>query len=787
MLALLPITFDHPIALGVALAMLMFAAVVALLRRPSLPATTWALSAAGATLIALAAGLPHGRRDAPADVAVMIDVSPSTRSATFRDPARLSGRISQLLGPIPYRMYAFSGDADAEEVDEIERLPPEVPADETILSPPADAKAILLFSDVRLSRPATAALPRTYVAVDPALDRPGDGRIERLELTGIRQEQVELTVVIDGSEARTLEIAGARDPSPRSVGPGRAVVTTQRDPSAKRITARLNDVDAWPENDSLEAVLSPPAQLERWWVTAAGAGNAPPGARWRTIEASALSGDPLNYLSPSIIVLDNVPADAISQQAQQRLQQYVHDLGGGLLILGGEHAFGAGGYSGSTLDALSPLSSAPPRPTTHWILLADASGSMAAPASPDSGQTRWQAASEAMTGLIRLLPPDDLLGIGSFARVLRWWSNGRSVRATMGNLSSLPPRDLEPRGPTNLQAALEQIAGEQRSGIPTELLILSDADADIDQPRALAERLAASHVRVHLLATAALRDESPLRAIVDATGGKSIAQPDAARWASDLKQLLRAAAPGRIEHDRINLSFDSSLTLPPRELEWWNRTWPKEPADVLATGRSGNDDLPLAALRRDGLGRVVAAGFQPIEPELSRMIERCEQRPRDPRFSVTWTFDPDCRVALDAIDRAATQPYLNGMRPTLQLRRDGVITPLSIALVQTAPGRFEVSVPRIGSPRMATLIVNDQVIDRTALPGRYPREYELIGNDRAAMRDLAERSGGQVIEPDDAAPLTVRWPPRPVDLTSITAIAGAALVALGLIWWRRNS
>lgn len=785
MLASLPISFESPAALIVAAAMLLCATVVALLRRPALPIGTWALVAAGAALIAIAAGLPHARRQAPASIAVIIDVSPSTRPATYHDPSQLSRRIAQLLGPIPYRIYAFSGEGSVVHVDEVDRLPAEIPADETIFAPPLDAKALLLFSDARFAQPLPAVLPPTYVVIDPALERSDDGRVKRLELRGTSQSEIAATVEVDGNTPRTLEIVGPHDTSVRSVGPGRAIVMTV-DPGAKQVRARLNTADAWPENDSLELVAPPPARFERCWVTALGTGQAPPDQSWRRIEASSLTADSLDYLSASIIALDDVPADAIAPAAQQRLQQYVRDLGGGLLILGGEHAFAAGGYIGTPLDALSPLSSAPPRPSTHWILLADASGSMASPAGAGSAATRWQAASEALLNVIPLLPPNDQLSTGSFARELRWWTSGRSVRETASTLSTLPPHDLEPRGPTNLQAALEQIASGQHTGMPTELLILSDADATIERPRELAERLSANHVRVHLLATAPIREDNLVRTMVEATGGKVIAQPDAARWTSDLKQLLRAAAPERVQRDRISLSFDRSLNLPARELELWNRTWPKENVDSLASARSGKDEIVMVARRADGLGRVVAAAFQPTGTELSQLLAQSEQPPRDPRFLVTWMLDPTARVTVDAVDRAATQPYINALRPMLVLGGDGA-PQQSIALRQTAPGRYEASIPDLRSPRIATLIVNDRVVDRAALVARYPREFDAIGNDRAAMRQLAERSGGRVIEPNETTPISVRWPPRQVDLTSMTATVGAALVALGVIWWRRST
>src|SRR5436853_7620901 len=92
------ITFDSPAALAAALVALACATALALKRRPPLRRATWSMFAAGAIAIALAAGLPQAKREAPAEVAVMVDVSPSTRGATYHDPAAFSRRRAELLG-----------------------------------------------------------------------------------------------------------------------------------------------------------------------------------------------------------------------------------------------------------------------------------------------------------------------------------------------------------------------------------------------------------------------------------------------------------------------------------------------------------------------------------------------------------------------------------------------------------------------------------------------------------------------------------------------------------------
>src|SRR5205814_1194555 len=158
----------------------------------------------------------------------------------------------------------------------------------------------------------------------------------------------------------------------------------------------------------------------RWWI-----GRTNPGAGWRHIRAGELSSISADYLAPAVIVLENVAIDELAGRQLECVEQYVRDLGGGLVIVGGDRAFAAGHYPGSALERLSPLASTPPKPAEHWILLADSSGSMAAQLGDNS---RWAFALNAMAQLIPLLPPDDLISVGSFAETLRWWRTGRPVR-----------------------------------------------------------------------------------------------------------------------------------------------------------------------------------------------------------------------------------------------------------------------------------------------------------------------------------------------------------------------
>ena len=69
--------------------------------------------------------------------------------------------------------------------------------------------------------------------------------------------------------------------------------------------------------------------------------------------------DPL--LDADGVILVNTPNDKFSQAQQKLLCRYVTDLGGGLIMVGGPDAFGAGGWIGSPVAEILPVDLDPPQ------------------------------------------------------------------------------------------------------------------------------------------------------------------------------------------------------------------------------------------------------------------------------------------------------------------------------------------------------------------------------------------------------------------------------------------
>src|SRR5579862_5469445 len=111
-------------------------------------------------------------------ISVMVDLSPSTRGAAFRDPKFLQQRIHELLGDHPYDLLAFASQNVPLDINQSLN---EIPCDQTHFTPVA-ADDILLFSDAQFDLPKSA--PPTFIAVDPELENVNDAAIKNLEIRG---------------------------------------------------------------------------------------------------------------------------------------------------------------------------------------------------------------------------------------------------------------------------------------------------------------------------------------------------------------------------------------------------------------------------------------------------------------------------------------------------------------------------------------------------------------------------------------------------------------------------
>lgn len=133
----------------------------------------------------------------------------------------------------------------------------------------------------------------------------------------------------------------------------------------------------------------------------------------KVIHASEIPTDWLSLQQFDVAILSNIPAGLVTENQQIILESYVRDLGQGLVVIGGDKAFGPGGYTDTTLERILPVDMTPRerKDSVALVFVIDTSGSMANVVGSDK---KIDIAIEAIRAGIRNLDEEDKAAIIGF-------------------------------------------------------------------------------------------------------------------------------------------------------------------------------------------------------------------------------------------------------------------------------------------------------------------------------------------------------------------------------------
>ena len=157
--------------------------------------------------------------------------------------------------------------------------------------------------------------------------------------------------------------------------------------------------------------------------------------------------DLLNY---DVLILSDVSADRFAPGAMEAVKTYVREMGGGLVMLGGEHSFGLGGYYRTPIEDVlpvkMPIKKNIEKPNLALVLVIDKSGSM-------SGN-KIELAKEAAIASAEVLKGNDRFGVVAFDGAAQWITP-ITDSTEMGAITSTIAR-LMPGGGTNIYNGLHE-------------------------------------------------------------------------------------------------------------------------------------------------------------------------------------------------------------------------------------------------------------------------------------------------------------------------------------------
>lgn len=247
------------------------------------------------------------------------------------------------------------------------------------------------------------------------------------------------------------------------------------------------------------------------------------------------------------VVLANVPRENWSDAQIEMLVRNTHDLGGGLVVLGGENSFGAGGWNNTELEAALPvdfqIKNLKVMPSGALMLVMDCSGSM-------SGD-KLQLSKAAAVAAVKVLGDQDQVGVVSFdsmARVVVPLQRASARSAIIGRIGRLAPG-----GGTNMQPGVEAgySALLKSDASLKHLLVLTDGQTEGQGYEQLAADMRRRGITTSSVAIGSDAAQALLQAIATNGGGSYYqVQDPRAIPRIFMKEARRVARPVVFEDER---------------------------------------------------------------------------------------------------------------------------------------------------------------------------------------------------------------------------------------------
>lgn len=512
------------------------------------------------------------------------------------------------------------------------------------------------------------------------------------------------------------------------------------------------------------------------------------------------------------VVAINCSASSFNQSQQDQLRSYVHDLGGGLVMVGGPETFGAGGWIGTPVAEALPIKLDPPQkrqmPRGALVLV------MHSCEMPKGNYWGQKVAESAIDNLSRL----DLAGILEFSFAKGdWWvhplselGNKASIKRAIASLTFGDMKVLDGL----IEMAYKSLSSAEAGA--RHMIIITDGDSQL-QDRSWLSKCKAARISITTVLvypherTANGPSAQTLKRIATETGGNFYPIVDEGEFAKLPSIFIKEAQVVKRSLIWEGEPFSPTLTGAPSEamrgitgggvptIKGYIVAAEREGLSIVTMRGKEND--PILAQWQYGLGKSVAftsdtgARWASSWPSWGKYRAFWEQHVRwamrpsgnaDMRVS-TESLGDQTKIIVEALD--AKGERLNFVN------FDGrVVAPdgeaKNVSLRQVGPGKYEGVFDSASAGAYVTSLRYTATGDeggkakegnvQAAVTKPYADEYRTLEDNAPLLKMVADLTGGRVIDSDPRK--AELWQREKLEMpVSLRAIwIQAALAALGL-------
>jgi len=487
------------------------------------------------------------------------------------------------------------------------------------------------------------------------------------------------------------------------------------------------------------------------------------------------------------IIISDIPAFQVGDNAMTAMRDYVDKLGGGLIMLGGSNSYGVGGYYRTPIEDVLPVRLKSPdeeeKQSSALALVLDRSGSMAG--------EKIEMAKSAAIATAEVLSKSDFIGVYAFdseAHVVSQMAKITSVAQIAASISAVAPG-----GGTNLQPAFVQAreALQRVKAKVKHMIILTDGQTAGSGYEALAGQCRNEGITISTVAIGQGSHVGLLQAVASAGGGQAYTTTDASSITRIFTQdtlmhtgrMIREEPfqPDMVEKHPILAGwdkFDSPMLL------GYVKTLRKATAQVPLVTDLGD---PLLAHWRFGLGKVTAftsdaksrwaslwiSRWDGFGRFWSQVLRETARPPQGQNMDLSCEMKgADAHISVDLLEDAGTRQ--NNARVDAEVffvAADALGAPLKpvakTALTQSGPGLYEGSF-RPDQPGVYLVRAQSGAEMVSAGLVHNPSSEASLGTvNELLLKEVARISGGSFMADDALPDLTATratqyvelWPP----------------------------